>query len=54
MTMRGGKREGSGRKPKGRNKVLSVRITQEAFDKLETITKEKSAFIETLIMEYKG
>lgn len=48
----GGIREGAGR-PKGdRSCAISVRISKEAFEKLSAITRNKSEFIEKLILEY--
>lgn len=46
----GGSR-GGGRPKNDRSITLSVRITQEAMDKLNTLTKNKSEFIDNLIMK---
>lgn len=48
---RGGRRKGAGRKNEGRHIPLSVRISQEAMDDLNTLTKNKSEFIDLLIKE---
>lgn len=45
---RGGRREGSGRPETDRKVALSVRISQEAADKLATVAN-KSEFIDELI-----
>lgn len=45
----GGFRDGSGRPKNDRNITLSVRITQEAMDKLNESTNNKSEFIDNLI-----
>lgn len=47
----GGSR-GGGRPRNDRNITLSVRITQEAMDKLNEITNNKSEFIDNLITNY--
>ena len=46
----GGSR-GGGRPRNDRSVSLSVRITQEAMDKLNTLTKNKSEYIDELIMK---
>lgn len=46
---RGGKRKGAGRKNEGRHVPLSVRISQEAMDNLNSLTKNKSEFIDLLL-----
>lgn len=46
----GGSR-GGGRPRNDRSITLSVRITQEAMDKLNALTKNKSEFIDNLIMK---
>lgn len=48
-TKRGGVRAGSGRPANDRSIPLTVRITQEAADKLNRITSNKSEYIDTLI-----
>lgn len=40
-----------GRPANDRSKMLSVRITNEAFDKLNHLTKNKTEYIDTLIKE---
>ena len=47
----GGARDGAGRHPSGRNVPLMVRITQEANDKLNRLTDNKSEYIDTLIKQ---
>ena len=49
----GGYRPNSGRPATDRNVMLSVRISQEAMDKLNAITSNKAAFIDQLIKDYK-
>lgn len=46
----GGSR-GGGRPKNDRSINLSVRITQQAMDKLNTLTKNKSQYIDDLIMK---
>lgn len=46
---RGGFREGAGRPKNDRSISLSVRITQEAMDKLNALTTNKSEYIDNLI-----
>lgn len=46
---RGGYRPNAGRPATDRNVMLSVRISQEAMDKLNRITSNKAEFIDTLI-----
>ena len=48
----GGARPGSGRPKTNRNCVVSIRLSQEAFDKLNAITTRKTEFIEQLILNY--
>ncbi len=48
---RGGHRPGSGRPTNNRKVMLGVRLSQEAADKLNQLTKNKAAYIEKLIME---
>lgn len=45
------KRRGRGRPANDRSVMLSVRITQEAMDKLNRLTKNKAEYIDTLIKE---
>ena len=45
----GGPRPGSGRPSTDRSCVLSIRISQEAMDRLNALTKNKSEFIDNLI-----
>jgi len=46
---RGGYRPNAGRPATDRKVPLSVRISQEAMDKLETLTDNKSQYIDELI-----
>lgn len=46
----GGYREGSGRPTNNRNIMLSVRISQEAMDKLNSLTSNKAEYIDNLIL----
>ena len=46
----GGQREGSGRKDSNRPKVLYVRISAEALAKLDGLTKNRSQYIDDLIL----
>lgn len=51
----GGARANSGRMKRGRNIALSVRISQKAHDYLEREVKNKSAFIDHLVIrEFEG
>ena len=50
-TTRGGHRPGAGRPANDRSVMLSVRITQEASDKLSRLTSNKSEYIDRLIKE---
>lgn len=45
------KKNGRGRPANDRSVTLSVRITQEAWDKLNRLTKNKSEYIDHLIKE---
>lgn len=45
----GGARPGSGRLQGDRNVSLSVRISSEAMDKLNSLTNNKSEFIDNMI-----
>lgn len=45
----GGRRSGSGRPANDRSITLSVRISQEAMDKLNRLTRNKSEYIDNLI-----
>ena len=49
----GGYRQGAGRPNTDRNVPISVRISQEASDKLDRLTKNKSEYIDTLIKKQK-
>lgn len=51
QSSRGGFREGAGRKANDRNVQLLVRITQQAMDKLNTLTSNKSEYIDHLILQ---
>jgi hypothetical protein len=48
-TSRGGRRSNAGRPANDRSLVLSVRISQEAMDKLNRMTNNKSWFIDYII-----
>lgn len=48
---RGGHRPGSGRPANDRNIMVSVRLSQEAVDKLNRLTKNKAEYIDRLIKE---
>ena len=48
---RGGVRPGSGRNATGRNVVLSARITQNALDRLNQLTNNKSEYLDKLIKQ---
>ena len=48
---RGGYRPNAGRPTNNRSVMVSVRISQEAADKLNKLTKNKSEFINNLILE---
>ena len=45
------KKNGRGRPANDRSVTLSVRVTQEAIDKLNRLTRNKSEFIDRLIKE---
>ena len=47
----GGQRAGAGRPANNRNIMLGVRLSQEAVDKLNRLTNNKSEYIENLIKE---
>ena len=47
----GGRRAGSGRPANDRNIMVGVRLSQEAVDKLNRLTSNKSGYIENLINE---
>ena len=46
---RGGRREGAGRRCSGRSIAMTVRISPEALDKLNELTRNKSEYIDALI-----
>lgn len=46
---RGGRREGAGRPSTNRHKAVTIRLSLEAWDKLQRF-KNKSRYIENLIM----
>lgn len=48
---RGGTRQGAGRPETNRSVPVTIRISQEALDKFNRLTKNKSAYIDQLIME---
>lgn len=45
----GGRRAGAGRPANDRNIMVGVRLSQEAVDKLNRLTSNKSEYIENLI-----
>jgi hypothetical protein len=47
----GGSRSGAGRPSNDRNIMVGVRLSQEAVDKLNRLTKNKSEYIENLIKQ---
>lgn len=47
----GGRRAGSGRPANNRNIMVGVRLSQEAADKLNRLTSNKSEYIDKLIMQ---
>lgn len=47
----GGRRSGAGRPANDRNIVVSVRLSQEAVDKLNRMTNNKSWFIDKIIKQ---
>ena len=47
----GGRRAGSGRPANDRNIMVGVRLSQEAVDKLNRLTNNKSEYIENLIKQ---
>lgn len=47
----GGRRPGSGRPANNRNIMVGVRLSQEAVDKLNRLTSNKSEYIENLIKQ---
>lgn len=47
----GGRRSGAGRPTNDRNIMVGVRLSQEAVDKLNRLTNNKSEYIENLIKE---
>lgn len=47
---RGGRRPKAGRPANDRSVTLSVRITQEAMDKLNRLTRNKSEYLDSLIL----
>ena len=51
QTTRGGRRSGAGRPANERSISLMVRITQEAMDKLNRLTTNKSEYIDNLIKQ---
>ena len=48
---RGGRRSGAGRPANDRNVMVSVRLSQEAVDKLNRLTNNKAEYIDRLIKE---
>ena len=47
----GGRRSGAGRPANARNIMVGVRLSQEAVDKLNRLTSNKSEYIENLIKQ---
>lgn len=47
----GGQRTGAGRPANNRNIMVGVRLSQEAVDKLNRLTNNKSEYIENLIKQ---
>ena len=47
----GGRRSGAGRPANDRNVMVSVRLSQEAVDKLNRMTNNKSWFIDKIIKQ---
>lgn len=47
----GGRRAGSGRPANDRNIMVGVRLSQEAVDKLNRLTNNRSEYIENLIKQ---
>ena len=47
----GGRRAGSGRPANDRNIMVGVRLSQEAVDKLNRLTSNRSEYIENLIKQ---
>ena len=47
----GGRRSGAGRPANDRNIMVGVRLSQEAVDKLNRLTSNKSEYIENLIKQ---
>ena len=48
---RGGRRSGAGRPANDRNVMVSVRLSQEAVDKLNRLTNNKAEYLDRLIKE---
>jgi hypothetical protein len=46
---RGGRREGAGRPSNDRSIMVSVRLSKEAVEKLNRLTRNKSEYIDSLI-----
>lgn len=51
QTNRGGRRSGAGRPANDRNVMVSVRLSQEAVDKLNRLTNNKAEYLDRLIKE---
>ena len=47
----GGRRAGSGRPANDRNIMVGIRLSQEAVDKLNRLTSNRSEYIENLIKQ---
>lgn len=50
-TNRGGRRPGSGRPANDRNVAVTVRLSQEAVDKLNRLTNNKAEYLDNLIKQ---
>lgn len=51
QSTRGGRRSGAGRPANDRNVMVSVRLSQEAVDKLNRLTNNKAEYLDRLIKE---
>jgi hypothetical protein len=51
QSSRGGRRSGAGRPANDRNVMVSVRLSQEAVDKLNRLTNNKAEYLDRLIKE---
>jgi hypothetical protein len=48
---RGGRREGAGRPAGDRNRMVSLRLSDEAVTKLDRVTNNRSEYIDRMIKE---